>query len=149
MVFRKSLNLIKLSTIGCKVEEQESDTIDNLCSTKVSTPRKHTDNMELRTAGEQHTHNREAGPATATGSRTPTNSRFSCRRSTVCTLVQRARVLLAAPHAPPAHTFRYSCTSPPTTPTMGDKLAELGGDTFNCCADTDSALLVLRDGPPF
>jgi len=41
-------------------EEQESDTIGNFCSTKVSTPLKHTDNMELRTR-EQHTRNGEAG----------------------------------------------------------------------------------------
>ena len=40
-------------------EEQESDTVGNFC-TKVSTPHKHTDNMELRTR-EQHTHNGEAG----------------------------------------------------------------------------------------
>ena len=33
-------------------EEQESDTVGNFC-TKVSTPLKHTDNMELRTAREQ------------------------------------------------------------------------------------------------
>jgi len=41
-------------------EEQESDTVGNFC-TKVSTPLKHTDNMEHRTAREQHTHNGEAG----------------------------------------------------------------------------------------
>ena len=46
-------------------EEQESDTIGNFC-TKVSTPLKHTDNMELRTNTQTtwnsaHANNGEAG----------------------------------------------------------------------------------------